>query len=342
LGTRPKDRANGVGITTDVAALVMYGVGGLLVVAPLPVAIAVGGGVAVLLHFKPELHSIARKLGDEDLRAIMQFVLITCIILPVLPREPFDPFGVLSPFETWLFVVLIVGMNLGGYIAYKFFGQRAGILLGGVLGGAVSSTATTFSYSRQTRSSPPLAHAAAIVIMIASAVVFLRIIVLIGVVAPDFLVHAAAPFLILAGASLLTVVFVWRRVPRQRTEMPALGNPTQLRSAVFLGLMYAVVILALAAAREFLGRSGGQALYLIAGLSGLTDVDAITLSTARMSRTDLLVAAEGWRLIVVATLSNLAFKAVVAGLVGGRILLWHLAPLFSVPIIAGLLLVWLW
>ncbi len=337
-----QDRPNGAGITTDVAALLMYAVGSLLVVAPLPVAIAVGGGVAVLLQFKPELHSIARKLGDEDLKAIMQFVLITCIILPVLPREPFDPFGVLSPFETWLFVVLIVGMNLGGYIAYKFFGERAGILLGGLLGGAVSSTATTLSYSRQTRSRPPLARSAAIVIMIASAVVFVRIVVLIGVVAPDFLVHAAPPFLIMAAVSLLTVLLVWRRVPRESTEMPPLGNPTQLRSAILLGLMYAIVILALAATREFLGRSGGQALYVIAGLSGLTDVDAITLSTARMSRTDLLGAAEGWRLIVVATLSNLVFKAVLAGLVGGRILLRQIAPLFSVPMVAGLLLVWLW
>jgi uncharacterized membrane protein (DUF4010 family) len=124
--------------------------------------------------------------------------------------------------------------------------------------------------------------------------------------------------------------------------MPPLSNPTQLRAAILLGLMYAIVILALAAAREYLGRSGGQALYVIAGLSGLTDVDAITLSTARMSRTDLLVAAEGWRLIVVATLSNLVFKAVVAGLVGGRVLLRLIIPLFSVPIVAGLLLVWLW
>jgi uncharacterized membrane protein (DUF4010 family) len=333
---------NGVGITTDVAALVMFGVGSLLVVGPLSVAVAVGSAVAILLHFKPELHTVARKLGDEDLRAIMQFVLITCIILPVLPRDPLDPYGVLSPFETWLFVVLIVGINLGGYIAYKFLGPQAGILLGGLLGGAVSSTATTFSYSRQARLSPVLANSAAVVIMIASAVIYVRILVLVGVIAPDFLISVAAPLLILAMASFLAALVFWRWAPRELAEMPRLGNPTQLRSAIVLGLTYAVVIVALAAARDWLGHSELNALYGIAGLSGLTDVDAITLSTARMSKTDPMVAAEGWRLIVVATLSNLVFKAGVAGLLGGRALLRPIAALFAVPLVTSLLLLGLW
>ncbi len=333
---------NGVGITTDVAALVMYGVGNLLVVAPLAVGVAVGATVAILLQFKLELHSIARKLGDEDLKAIMQFALITCIILPVLPREPLDPYGVLSAFETWLFVVLIVGINLGGYIAYKFLGQRAGVLLGGLLGGAVSSTATTFSYSRLARISPPLANSAAVVIMIASTVIYGRILVLVGLIAPEMLTSVAPPLLILALASSLAVLAIWRWWPRETAEMPKLDNPTQLRSAIVLGLTYAVVIVALAAVREWLGQSHMQAMYGIAGLSGLTDVDAITLSTARMSKTDPNLAAEGWRLIVVATLSNLLFKSAVAGLVGGRALLRQLAPLFAVPLVASVLLLALW
>jgi len=136
------------GITTDAALLIMYAVGAYAMVGPIAVAIALGGTVAVLLQFKPELHGMARKLGDEDLRAIMQFVLITCIILPVLPSENFgprdllslagaptehaaSPLDVLNLREIWLMVVLIVGMSLGGYIVYKFFGRDAGSLLGG-------------------------------------------------------------------------------------------------------------------------------------------------------------------------------------------------------------------
>ena len=92
---RRQRRLRHPGTTTDVAMLLMYAVGALVVIGPMPVAIAVGGGVAVLLQFKPELHSIARKLGDEDLRAIMQFVLITCIILPVLPNRNYSPLDLL-------------------------------------------------------------------------------------------------------------------------------------------------------------------------------------------------------------------------------------------------------
>ena len=131
---------NHAGTTTDMAMLMMFGVGVYLVVGPMVVAVAVGGSVAVLLQFKGELHGIAKKLGDEDLRAIMQFVLISCIILPVLPNHNFGPskwFGftdsaldVFNPFETWLMVVLIVGMSLGGYIVYKFFRQQRGYSAG--------------------------------------------------------------------------------------------------------------------------------------------------------------------------------------------------------------------
>ncbi|HBO44077.1 MAG TPA: MgtC/SapB family protein, partial [Planctomycetaceae bacterium] len=165
------------GTTTDAAVLLMFGVGALLVVGPMVVAVAIGGGVAVLLQFKPELHDFSRRLGDADLRAIMQFVLITCIILPVLPNKTYGPLDVLNPREIWLMVVLIVGMSLGGYITYKFLGRNARILLGGFLGGAISSTATTASYSRRAGGDSLGLSAAAVVILIASTVVFGRVLI---------------------------------------------------------------------------------------------------------------------------------------------------------------------
>ena len=159
-------RSTNGGTTTDVTMLLMYAVGALLVTGPIAVAVAIGGAAAVLLQFKPELHGFAKRLGDQDLRAIMQFVLITCIILPLLPQRtialwPDPPYGylnVFNPFEIWLMVVLIVGMNLGGYILYKFLGQDAGTLFGGILGGAISSTATTVSYARMVRNDPAYAR----------------------------------------------------------------------------------------------------------------------------------------------------------------------------------------
>jgi uncharacterized membrane protein (DUF4010 family) len=330
------------GATTAAAALLMYAVGALLVIAPLGIGIAVGGAVAVLLQFKPELHGFARRLGDEDLRAIMQFVLLTCIILPVLPNETYDRWHVLNPFVTWLFVVLIVGINLGGYIFWKFLGRDAGILLGGILGGAISSTATTVSYSRQAREQPALACAAAVVVMIASAVVFFRVIVLSAFGSAEFFAHAAVPFVIMAGVSLVPALIAWDRVRHDGTEMPPQRNPTQLRSALLFGAIYVIVLLGLAAAKESVTQWGDQPLYVAAGLAGLTDVDAITLSTARLSHVDPSLADTGWRLVMVANLSNLGAKIVLAGLLGTRGLLGRLVLFFSIPLTAGILLLWFW
>ena len=330
------------GTTTDMAMLVMFAVGAYLVVGPMVVAVAVGGGVAVLLQFKGELHGIARKLGDEDLRAIMQFVLISCIILPVLPNENFGPsklFGlssnaldVFNPFETWLMVVLIVGMSLGGYIVYKFFGGNAGILLGGVLGGAISSTATTVSYSQQAKDNFLDRRIAAIVIMIASTISFVRVLIAVSIVSPDFLMKVSGPMGILMGLTFLPALLIWFWNRKQPKAMPEQKNPTQMKSALVFGAMYVGVLISLAAAKQFIGGGG---LYLVAGLSGLTEMDAITLSTARMSLNDPTVMADGWRLIVMAAMSNMVSKSIIAGLLGGWGLFVQIVILFAIPMAGG-------
>jgi uncharacterized membrane protein (DUF4010 family) len=327
------------GTTTDMAALVMYGVGALLVVTDWEVGVAVGGGVAVLLQFKPELHSFAEKLGNQDLKAIMQFVLITCIVLPVLPNETYGPLNVFNPRETWLMVVLIVGMSLGGYIVYKFLGRDAGILLGGILGGAISSTATAVSQARQAHGGGVGSKTAAIVVMVASTVVFVRVLVEIFVVSPRFLTHAGPPLTALMLFTMIPALIVWYRVRKEPSQMPEQENPTQLKSALLFGGMYALVLLALAWADEHLGRRG---LFAVACLSGLTDMDAITLATAGRSKVDPETLKEGWRLIVAAAVANLAFKAGLIGMLGSRRLLRQILVLFSIPAVGGILLIWLW
>src|SRR5258706_1935773 len=128
------------GITTEVATLLMFGVGAYLVPGYASVAVALVGTVAVLLHLKPEMHAFARRVGDKDFKAIMQFVLVTLVILPVLPNREYGPYQILNPFKIWVLVVLIVGISLGGYIAYKFLGATSGSLVAGVLGGISSTT----------------------------------------------------------------------------------------------------------------------------------------------------------------------------------------------------------
>ena len=323
------------GVTTEFAVLVMFCVGALLMVAPIAVPIAIGGGVAILLQLKPEMHRFAETLGNDDLKAIMQFVLITCIILPVLPNQTYGPFDVFNPWKTWLMVVLIVGMSLGGYIVYKFLGRDAGILLGGILGGAISSTATTVSYSRMARGKREITHVAAIVVMVASTVVFVRVLIEIAVVSPRFLSTSVIPITALMLMTAIPAILMWYRVRKQPSQMPEQENPTQMKSALVFAAMYAIVLVALAAAKTHMGI---RALYVVSALSGLTDMDAITLSTADLANSDAAILADGWRLIVVAALANLVFKAVMVGMLGGRRLFFEVTMLFGIPMVGGILL----
>ena len=323
------------GVTTEFAVLVMFCVGALLMVAPIAVPIAVGGGVAILLQFKPEMHRFAETLGNDDLKAIMQFVLITCIILPVLPNQTYGPYDVFNPWKTWLLVVLIVGMSLGGYIVYKFLGRDAGILLGGILGGAISSTATTVSYSRMARGKRDVTHVAAIVVLVASTVVFVRVLIEIAVVSPRFLSTSIIPITALMLMTAVPAVIMWYRVRKHPSQMPEQENPTQMKSALVFAAMYVVVLIALAAAKANLGT---KALYVVSAISGLTDMDAITLSTADLANTDPTILADGWRLIIVAALANLVFKAAMVAVLGGRRLFLEVSLLFCIPMVSGILL----
>lgn len=337
---RLRQAASPPGITTEMAVLVMYTVGAYLHLGETTIAVAIGGGVAVLLQFKPELHGIAHRLSDDDLRGIMQFVLITFIILPVLPNQTFGPFAVFNPHEAWLMVVLIVGISLGGYICYKFFGQTAGAVLGGLLGGAISSTATTVSYARRAAEQPQAARVATMVILIASSIVYIRVLVEISVVAPRFLPLAATPIALMMLATLLVSLVAWLGARRTPHAMPEQSNPTELKSALAFGAMYALVLFALAAAKEYLG---GRGLFLVAALSGLTDLDALTLSTARLvaggDDAQRIAPEVGWRLIVVAVLSNMLFKTGIVAVLGNRQLLLRVLALLTVPTTVGLVLI---
>ncbi|ASV74321.1 MgtC family [Thermogutta terrifontis] len=328
------------GLTTSVAVILMYGVGALLVLTRIEIGVVLGGAVAVLLQFKPEIHHFAERLGDEDLRAIMQFVLITCIILPVLPTQPIDPLNVVSLFNVWLMVVLIVGISLGGYIAYKFFGARAGIYLAGILGGAVSSTATTISAARQARSDTTQQNAAAVVILLASTVMIGRIFVEIAVVNPAMLETSLIPLTILAVATYLPARFL--RLPQDRDGTTLIAehqNPTQLRSAIYFAVLYALVLYLIAWLKNNVGESG---LYPLAILSGLHDMDAITISVSRMATGDQELAQHGWRYITAGALANMGTKTVLAGVMGNPRLGIRVALAFLPGLITGLILIVFW
>jgi len=329
---RMRDPQTDSGITTETACVLMFGVGALLVAAPLSLGVAVGAGTAALLHFKSQLHGISGKLSDKDAKLIMQFALIALVILPALPNRAFGPFEVFNPYKTWWLVVLIASISAMGYVALKLLGARVGSILGGLLGGLISSTATTASFARRTKESPGADGVAAVVIAIASTVSLARVLTLAAFIAPASLREMGPPLgVMLALMALISIgMIIFTRSSKQ--EMPEPGNPAELGSALIFAGLFVVISFAVTATEHYFGN---EALYVVAAVSGLTDMDAITLSTAGLVQKQTLDVDTGWRLILLAMLANIVFKfATMLGL-GTRGLWVRSLPYFGITLIAG-------
>lgn len=334
-----KDPQHGVGITTEVAALLTFAIAAYLMHGDKSAAVVCAGVTALLLHYKHPLHQFVGHMSQGELHSIMQFVLISLVILPILPNQTYDPFEVLNPFKIWLMVVLIVGIGLFGYVAFKLFSGRAGTLLGGVLGGLVSSTATTISSSRDTKRKPKQATAAALTIMLATAISYLRVLFEVFTVANDSFIEILKPFSVLIGVFLLLTFILYRRHSGDLLTLNEPDNPARLKTALVFGFFYALILLAVAATREYFGESG---LYYVAALSGFTKIDAITLSTAHMLNRDQIDVSLGWRLIMTAALTNTLFKCGIVAALGAPALLKRIAVLCGIAILSGIALILCW
>ena len=307
------------GTTTVAALLLCYGLGVLVWNNEIQLAVMLGIAATMLLYFKPELSGISQKLSRRDLLSVLQFFVLALIILPLLPNRNYGPYGALNPYQIWWMVVLIAGVGLAGYAALRLVGQQRGSVMLGLLGGLVSSTATTLSFSRHARANRALIPTAVTVIMLANLVVLARLGVLAAVLAPAVLPQLLPVLLGGLVVGGLGAAYGVRKL-RPQGDPPALemSNPTELRTALGFGLMYGIVLLAAAWLSDWLGTSG---LYGVALVSGLTDVDAITLSSLRLHNLDKLSAAVVVNVITLALLANLGFKSILALSIGG----WEMA-----------------
>ncbi|WP_299398028.1 MgtC/SapB family protein [uncultured Gelidibacter sp.] len=330
-----------VGQTTEVAALLMFAIGAYLVMGSQLVGVFVGATMAVLLYIKEKLHDFIDSLSNKDLSAIMTLVGISLIVLPILPDRTFGPLDVINPKNIWLMVTLIVGISVFGYFIYKLVDKKMGIIFNGILGGLISSTATTVSYARKTKDQASISKMAIFVITTASMVSMIRVLVEIAVVVPEKLSRLFLPILaeIVIVALLSIGLFYLVNKESKDEKMPEPENPAQFKSAIIFGLLYGFILLLVAfTKRQF----GDNALYIVSIISGLTDVDAITLSLSQMMKSDRLETDLGWRLILLAALSNLVFKGVMAIVIGAKEMAKWVIMVFGIALITGLLILWLW
>jgi uncharacterized membrane protein (DUF4010 family) len=315
----PPDQEADPGTTTIIALLLSYGLGAMVWFGMAKLAVMLAIGITVLLYFKPELHGISQKLSRRDLVAVLQFSVLTFIVLPILPDQSYGPYDAFNPHQAWLMVVLISGLSLTGYAALHIVGSRYGAPLLGLFGGLASSTATTLIYSKHGKGNLSMQNLAASVIVIASMVVLVRLFVVSSVLA-----YGSLPALVplFAGglfAGLGVALYNWRKMS-QATELyiPETANPAELHAALGFGMLYVVVLLITAWMADV---AGSQGLYAVAFVSGLTDVDAIVLSSLRLLSLGQLSEQQAVIAIAIGFLSNLLFKFGMVVFIGG----WGLA-----------------
>jgi uncharacterized membrane protein (DUF4010 family) len=326
----------GMGMTTEVAALVTILAGALAYWEQITLAVALAVVTTGLLSLKLELHGFVERLTREDIFAVLKFALITAIILPVLPNETFGPppFDVLNPYTIWLLVVLISGISFLGYVLMKLLDAREGITLTGLLGGLASSTATTLSFAERSQKTTTLSRPFALAITLAWVMMFARALVEVATLNMALLRVLWLPMVLAAGAGLGYALYLYLAAAREDDhEEVDLANPFELSTAVTFGLLFAVVLIVSRAAQVYLGEQG---IYISSLIGGLAGIDAVALSLAELSQGPtglaLDVAARG---VVIAALANTVAKGAIVLAAGTPALRRALLPGFILIMVVG-------
>lgn len=324
---------NDPGTTTVAALLICYLLGILVWLGFSKLSVILAIGTTTLLYFKPELQGITQRLTRKDLVSILQFSVLSFVILPILPDENYGPYGAFNPYQGWMMVVLISGLSLAGYVALRMTGQRFGAPLLGFLGGLVSSTATTLVYAKHSKLNDGMLRLSAVVILIASQVVLIRLMVVSGLVAPGVLKQLAPVMALGLMFGVIATLYNWKRLKNEgELPMPETSNPTEIHAALGFGLLFVIVLFCAAWLSDIAG-SGG--LYIVSVVAGLTDIDAIALSSLRLLNMEKLSSEQAVISIALAFISNMTFKFGLAFAIGGIALARHIAIGF-IAIVSGI------
>ena len=306
-----RTQPDALGLTTELAAVAACLLGAMTMLGYRDLAVGLGVAVAAVLAYKQPLHGLVQKLDREDVYAGLRLLIATFIVLPLLPDDPVDPWGALRPQSLWMLVLLISTLSLVGYVATRLLGANRGIPLTGITGGLVSSTAVTLAFSRQSRD-PAYAGAAdslASGILLAWAVMFVRVVVEVLVVNRTLLGAVLVPFAAMAATAAAAALYLRHRAGAgDHTAGVPLRNPFSLRAAAKFAAFFALVLLVVKIVQAY---APGQGVYYVAALAGTTDVDAITLSMAQYARSGSAEVAV--QAITVAALTNTVIKTAMVG-----------------------------
>lgn len=332
-------RGRDPGFTTEITLVVTFLLGCATTVDLGParprllLCAAIAVAVTALLSYKDPLHRLASKMSTEDLTGAVKFGILAAIVLPLLPDKGYGPYQALNPAKIGLFIVIVAALGFAGYVAVRVLGPGKGLGVTGLLGGLVSSTAITVSFSSRAKQEPKAAWPCMLGILLASSVLGLRVLGLVAVTNRSLLAHVALPVGALAATGFAAggLVYWLRRKDRAAAEAVDVANPFDLGSALKFGLIFALVLLGSKAAVQEWGKSGG---FVAAVVAGGVDVDAVVISLARMPA-EQLPPREAALGIFLACASNTLVKAGIALALGGWLFgRWVLAS-FLAMVAAG-------
>lgn len=327
-----------IGLTTVAAALLTVLLGAMTMHSQqgATIAVVVGGAVTVLLTIKVPIHEFADRIERSERLASAKFVLVVLVVLPALPDRELEALYGLNPRFVWLMVVFVTGLGFVAYVLGRVLGPERGIAITGVVGGFVSSTATTVSMAEKTVQNRSLYHVCAFAVVTASIVMFPRALIEVAVVNPALLSSVVLPLGAMTAVGIVAAVLLyWRTATAESIEPDELANPFRLRPALLFGAIFAVVLLVSEYANELLGASG---IYATAFFSGLADVDAMTLTLSRLAAEGSVSPEVATTGIVIAAIANTFVKAALAWALGTRKLGQLVTIVLGVVVASGVVL----
>ena len=332
----------GRGLTSEAAFLLCFLLGVLALnkqlfaesATRLIVTASIAVATTTLLSLKASLRSFAHRISRADVFATLKFLIVTVILLPLLPDQAYGPLDALNPFHIGTMIVLIAGLGFVGYVAVRVLGPGRGLGITGLVGGLVSSTAVTLSMAARAKEEPQVAPACALSVVLASTIMFGRVVLEVFVVNRSLVKSVLIPMGAMALAGLVVSGVFYRRSKgvKAASSKVSLKNPFELSSAIKFGLLFAVVLLISKAANQYLGAEGN---YVAGLLAGTTDVDAITLSMANLAKEGALKEPVAATTILLATASNTIVKGVTAAVLGGRAFGTQILGAFGMMLVAG-------
>ena len=295
-----------IGSTTEFSILLTFILGSLTFLGFVEISLMITVVIVVLLSSKLRLQNAIGKISSEELYDLIRFVVLVLLIFPFLPNENLGPFNVLNPREIGWVIILTSGLGFAGYILMKFLGSGKGILLTGIIGGLVSSTAITWIFTKKSKESEELSLNCAVAILAASSIMILRVLIWTFIfnkaLFNQLYIIITAVLIVALGVAFL-FYFKQRKSKDIETDIKS-GKPLDLQGALFFGLLYTAILLIVSYANEYLGKKG---MLLSSAIGGLSDIDAITISVSKIAGVTLNLSTAS-NAILIATVSNTFVK----------------------------------